>query len=150
MKPARMSGSVVPNAVLNMRVQGDTARIAEQEWTERRKTMEKHEVLGHCASCRFWMTTLSPDDRAEAARYENTDGVCDMFNEDGFSPNDYCSRWEAWEEFADKMRRYVGNKRTEEIDIPSFDKETRIENCTVQILENTETGEVSVGWWRNE
>lgn len=57
--------------------------------------MEKYEVPGHCASCRFWMTTLSPEDRAEAARYENTDGVCDMFNEDGFSPNDYCSRWEA-------------------------------------------------------
>lgn len=64
--------------------------------------MGKHEVSGHCASCRFWMTTLSPEDRAEAARYENTDGVCDMFNEDGFSPNDYCSRWEAREEVADK------------------------------------------------
>lgn len=31
-----------------------------------------------------------------------------------------------------------------------FDKETIIENCTVQILENTVTGEVSIGWWRNE
>jgi hypothetical protein len=31
-----------------------------------------------------------------------------------------------------------------------YDKETIIQNCTVQILENTVTGEVSVGWWRNE
>ena len=31
-----------------------------------------------------------------------------------------------------------------------FDKEEIIENCTVQILENSVTGEVSVGWWRNE
>lgn len=29
-----------------------------------------------------------------------------------------------------------------------FDKETTIEHCTVQILENTHTGEVSVGWLR--
>lgn len=31
-----------------------------------------------------------------------------------------------------------------------FDKEETIENCTVQVLENSVTGEVSVGWWRNE
>ena len=31
-----------------------------------------------------------------------------------------------------------------------FDKETIVENCTVQIWENSVTGEVSVGWWRNE
>lgn len=29
-----------------------------------------------------------------------------------------------------------------------YDKEEIIENCTVQILTNTKTGEVSVGWWR--
>jgi len=29
-----------------------------------------------------------------------------------------------------------------------FDKEEIIENCTVQILTNTVTGEQSVGWWR--
>ena len=38
----------------------------------------------------------------------------------------------------------------EEPDIPIYDKETRHENCTVQILENTKTGRVSIGWWRNE
>ncbi len=31
-----------------------------------------------------------------------------------------------------------------------FDKEEIIENCTVQILTNTVTGEVSIGWWRND
>jgi Lar family restriction alleviation protein len=42
------------------------------------------------------------------------------------------------------------NRRADDIDIPIYDKETRHENCTVQILENTETGRISVGWWRNE
>lgn len=31
-----------------------------------------------------------------------------------------------------------------------FDKEEIYENCTVQVLTNTVTGEVSVGWWRND
>lgn len=35
----------------------------------------------------------------------------------------------------------------EETDIPIYDKETRHENCTVQILENTKTGKISIGWW---
>lgn len=31
-----------------------------------------------------------------------------------------------------------------------YDKEEIYENCTVQILTNTNTGDVSVGWWKNE
>ena len=31
-----------------------------------------------------------------------------------------------------------------------FDEEEIIENCTVQILRNSVTGEISVGWWRND
>ena len=31
-----------------------------------------------------------------------------------------------------------------------YDKEEIIENCTVQILTNTVTGEQSVGWWRGK
>lgn len=38
----------------------------------------------------------------------------------------------------------------DESDIPIYDKETRHENCTVQILENTKTGKISIGWWENE
>ena len=34
--------------------------------------------------------------------------------------------------------------------ISFYDEEEIIENCTVQILTNSKTGEVSVGWWRNE
>lgn len=34
--------------------------------------------------------------------------------------------------------------------IAFFDGEEIIENCTVQILTNSKTGEVSVGWWRND
>lgn len=30
-----------------------------------------------------------------------------------------------------------------------FDKEETFTDCTVQILTNTRTGAVSVGWWRN-
>lgn len=37
----------------------------------------------------------------------------------------------------------------EEVEINIFDKEEIHENCTVQILTNTVTGEVSVGWWEN-
>ena len=31
-----------------------------------------------------------------------------------------------------------------------FDEEEIYENCTVQILRNSVTGEVSIGWWPNE
>jgi hypothetical protein len=31
-----------------------------------------------------------------------------------------------------------------------YDKRTVVENATVEILENTKTGETSIGWWKNE
>lgn len=31
-----------------------------------------------------------------------------------------------------------------------YDKETIYTDCTVQVLENSVTGEVSVGWWENQ
>jgi hypothetical protein len=31
-----------------------------------------------------------------------------------------------------------------------YDKEEIFENCTVQVLTNTVTGDVSIGWWKNE
>ena len=37
-----------------------------------------------------------------------------------------------------------------ETNISYYDKVETHENCTVQILTNTQTGEVSVGWWENE
>ena len=38
----------------------------------------------------------------------------------------------------------------DEIIADVYDKEEIYPNCTVQILTNTITGKVSVGWWRNE
>lgn len=31
-----------------------------------------------------------------------------------------------------------------------YDQEHIYRDCTVQILENTRTGEISVGWWKND
>lgn len=31
-----------------------------------------------------------------------------------------------------------------------FDEVETYENCTVQILKNSVTGEISVGWWKNQ
>ena len=56
---------------------------------------------------------------------------------------------EAWNRRTEthEERTETHEKRTE---MNIYDKETRHENCTVQILENTKTGRISVGWWRNE
>lgn len=37
-----------------------------------------------------------------------------------------------------------------DVDIPIYDKEEVYENCTVQVLTNSFTGAVSIGWWQNE
>lgn len=42
------------------------------------------------------------------------------------------------------------NEHSVNIDIPFFDREEIYTNCTVQVLTNTVTGEVSIGWWQNE
>lgn len=41
------------------------------------------------------------------------------------------------------------NEETE-IEMNVYDKEEIYPNCTVQVLTNTLTGKVSVGWWINE
>ena len=40
------------------------------------------------------------------------------------------------------------NRRTK-IETNIYDKEETYPNCTVQVLTNTVTGDVSVGWWEN-
>ena len=35
-------------------------------------------------------------------------------------------------------------------DVEFYDEIETVENCTVEILRNSKTGEVSVGWYRNE
>ena len=36
------------------------------------------------------------------------------------------------------------------VDMDVYDQEEIYENCTVQVLTNTVTGKVSIGWWRND
>lgn len=38
----------------------------------------------------------------------------------------------------------------EDMDIPIFDQVETYTNCTVQVLTNSVTGAVSIGWWQNE
>ena len=46
------------------------------------------------------------------------------------------------------------NERMEEnrldVSMAIFDEEEIHENCTVQVLRNSVTGEISVGWWEND
>lgn len=44
--------------------------------------------------------------------------------------------------------RKFGNIK--KIETNFYDKEEIYENCTVQVLTNTKTGEVSIGWCKNE
>lgn len=37
-----------------------------------------------------------------------------------------------------------------EIETNLYNKVKRYENCTVEILTNTITGEQSIGWWQND
>ena len=50
-----------------------------------------------------------------------------------------------WQKIEDFYR-----ERSALVECNVFDKETTYTDCTVQILENSVTGETSVGWWRNE
>ena len=38
----------------------------------------------------------------------------------------------------------------QESEVNVYDEEEIHDNCTVQILKNSATGEISVGWWENE
>lgn len=43
----------------------------------------------------------------------------------------------------------MDNEGITSVDIPVFEEAEVHTNCTVQVLRNTLTGEVSVGWWEN-
>ncbi len=36
------------------------------------------------------------------------------------------------------------------VDVPIYDKEETYTNCSVQVLTNSVTGDVSIGWWQEE
>lgn len=59
----------------------------------------------------------------------------------------YYEEHERAEKLYDDLEESEKTKTKVKINI--FDKEEIIENCTVQILSNSKTGEISVGWWRN-
>lgn len=42
------------------------------------------------------------------------------------------------------------SKQMVSVETNMYDKEEIYPDCTVQVLTNTATGEVSVGWWKNE
>lgn len=41
-------------------------------------------------------------------------------------------------------------KLSTKVEVNIYDREEIHENCTVQVLTNTVTGDVSIGWWENE
>lgn len=45
---------------------------------------------------------------------------------------------------------FVANGRVMSVEPNIYDTEEIHENCTVQILRNSQTGAVSFGWWENE
>lgn len=44
----------------------------------------------------------------------------------------------------------MNEKEIEVNDVDIYDQEEIYTNCTVQVLRNSVTGKVSVGWWKNE
>lgn len=72
---------------------------------------------------------------------------------------DYCSKTECKNcVFAEDVHflrkcwlmRYVPDDWEEPSETNLYDIEEIHENCTVQILRNSVTGETSIGWWENE
>ena len=52
---------------------------------------------------------------------------------------------------AEETPQYSGDSSTiTHIETNIFDIEEIYPDCTVQVLRNSVTGEVSVGWWKNE
>lgn len=58
-----------------------------------------------------------------------------------------CGLYKSWKiDPAGAIR--IWNTRTSVSSPPIFDREEIIRGCTVQVLSNSVTGEVSVGWWK--
>lgn len=45
-----------------------------------------------CKDCKYWCSTLTYIDLLEARHDPYTDGVCDLYDCDGFQPNGFCSK----------------------------------------------------------
>ena len=67
------------------------------------------------------------------------------------SQTEVCRIWEIETDYCPDMIGCIENWLTApHVDKDVFDEEEIHENCTVQILRNTATGEESIGWWKNE
>ena len=44
----------------------------------------------------------------------------------------------------------MNEEKDETVKVNVYDEVEIHPNCTVRILKNTETGEISIGWWENE
>ena len=81
-------------------------------------------------------------------------GVCPLFDDDF---NDHCMAARCIIPFDAEKPDWCP---LQEVELPDsetvtslvdyYDKSEIHENCTVEVLTNTKTGAVSVGWWRNE
>ena len=49
-----------------------------------------------------------------------------------------------------KRPQFIAHGEVMSVEPNIYDEEERHENCTVQILRNSQTGAVSFGWWENE
>jgi hypothetical protein len=65
-----------------------------------------------------------------------------------------CDRYDAWQDADSRVHMPIdgfcsyGDKgMSNEIEVNIYDREEIHENCTVQVLTNSVTGEVSVEWW---
>ena len=64
--------------------------------------------------------------------------------------------WVECDECGCKTRKYMKpedaaerwNARVLPLEVGFYDKEEIFNNCTVQVLENSVTGQTSIGWWR--
>lgn len=75
---------------------------------------------------------------------------CFALDEHGDYPYCLISKEQRGYTFRTREKRMPNCPLTEEkIETSVFDKEEIYENCTVQVLTNTVTGEVSVGWWKD-
>lgn len=53
-------------------------------------------------------------------------------------------------ERATKQPQFIAHGEVMSVEPNIYDTEEIHENCTVQILRNSQTGAVSFGWWENE
>ena len=49
-----------------------------------------------------------------------------------------------------QLRAIADELAAKDINVPIYDEEEIYHNCTVQVWRNSKTGEVSIGWWKED